>query len=50
MTHLVEVAFGGNRKEFFQWEGESALPLRTPVVVDADRGEDFGHVHSWRTR
>ena len=46
MTHLVEVAFGGNRKEFFQWEGDSALPLRTPVVVDADRGEDFGHVHS----
>jgi cell fate regulator YaaT (PSP1 superfamily) len=46
VTHLVEVAFGGNRKEFFQWEGESALPLRTPVVVEADRGEDFGHVHS----
>lgn len=46
MTQLVEVAFGGNRKEFFHWEGEAALVLRTPVVVEADRGEDFGHVHS----
>jgi cell fate regulator YaaT (PSP1 superfamily) len=46
VTQLVEVAFGGNRKEFFHWEGETALSLHTPVVVEADRGEDFGHVHS----
>jgi cell fate regulator YaaT (PSP1 superfamily) len=46
VTQLVEVAFGGNRKEFFHWEGETALSLHTPVIVEADRGEDFGHVHS----
>jgi cell fate regulator YaaT (PSP1 superfamily) len=46
VTHLVEVAFRGNRKEFFQWEAESAPALHTGVIVDADRGEDFGRVHS----
>ena len=46
MTHLIEVAFRGNRKEFFTWAGETAPPLKTGVIVDADRGEDFGRVHS----
>ncbi len=46
MTHLIEVAFSGNRKAFFQWEGESPPPLRAAVIVEADRGEDFGHVHA----
>ncbi len=46
MTHLVEVAFRGNRKEFFQWEAETAPALKTGVIVEADRGEDFGFVHS----
>jgi cell fate regulator YaaT (PSP1 superfamily) len=46
MPHLVEVAFKGNRKEFFLWEGETPPPLKAPVIVDADRGEDFGHVHA----
>lgn len=46
MSHLIEVAFRGNRKEFFSWEGESAPPLRAGIIVDADRGEDFGRVHS----
>lgn len=46
MTHLIEVAFRGNRKEFFQWEAETAPALRAGVIVDADRGEDFGRVHS----
>lgn len=46
MTHLVEVAFRGNRKEFFQWEAETAPALSTGVIVEADRGEDFGRVHS----
>lgn len=46
MTHLIEVAFGGNRKAFFQWEGETPPPLRTAVIVEADRGEDLGHVHA----
>jgi cell fate regulator YaaT (PSP1 superfamily) len=42
----VEVAFKGNRKELFVWEGEEPPPLRAAVVVEADRGEDVGHVRS----
>ncbi len=46
MSHLIEVAFRGNRKEFFQWDDETAPALKAGVIVEADRGEDFGHVHS----
>ncbi len=46
MTHLIEVAFSGNRKGFFQWEGDTPPPLRAAVIVEADRGEDLGHVHA----
>ena len=46
MSQLIEVAFRGNRKEFFQWDEELVPPLKTGVIVDADRGEDFGRVHS----
>ena len=46
MPQLIEVAFKGNRKEFFLWEADEAPPLRTPVIVDADRGEDLGLVHT----
>lgn len=46
MTHLVEVSFKGNRKEFFLWDGEAPPPMRAPVVVEADRGEDLGRVHA----
>ncbi len=46
MTHLIEVAFSGNRKAFFQWTGEAPPPLRAPIIVEADRGEDLGHVHA----
>ena len=46
MTHLIEVAFRGKRKEFFQWEEETAPSLKAGVIVEADRGEDFGHVHA----
>ncbi len=46
MAHLIEVAFRGNRKEFFQWGGDEPPPLRAGVIVEADRGEDFGRVHS----
>ncbi len=44
--HLIEVAFKGNRKEFFAWEGEDAPPVRSHIVVEADRGEDLGVVHA----
>jgi cell fate regulator YaaT (PSP1 superfamily) len=46
VSHLIEVAFKGNRKEFFAWELDEAPALRAPVIVDADRGEDLGLVHS----
>ena len=46
MPHVVEIAFKGNRKEFFLWEGDELPPLKAGVIVDADRGEDFGHVHA----
>ncbi len=44
--HLIEVAFRGNRKEFFGWEGEAPPPERASIIVEADRGEDLGVVHS----
>jgi cell fate regulator YaaT (PSP1 superfamily) len=46
LPQLIEVCFKGNRKEFFLWEGDDAPPDRAAVVVDADRGEDLGHVHA----
>jgi cell fate regulator YaaT (PSP1 superfamily) len=47
VPQLIEVAFKGNRKEFFLWEADEAPPLRAPVIVDADRGEDLGLVHAF---
>ncbi|HKO15667.1 MAG TPA: regulatory iron-sulfur-containing complex subunit RicT [Gemmatimonadaceae bacterium] len=46
MPHIIEVAFKGNRKEFFLWEADALPPLKRSVVVEADRGEDLGYVHS----
>src|SRR5512141_2145812 len=46
MAHLVEVAFRGNRKEFFLWDYPDPPALKSAVIVDADRGEDLGIVHS----
>ena len=46
MGHLIEVAFKGNRKDFFLWESDELPPLHAAVIVDADRGEDLGHVHT----
>ena len=46
MPHLVEIAFKGNRKEFFLWEGEEPLRAKSSVIVEADRGEDLGKVHA----
>ena len=45
MPHLVEVAFKGNRKEFFL--GIIRSPRReSAVIVDVDRGEDLGYVNA----
>jgi cell fate regulator YaaT (PSP1 superfamily) len=46
MPHLVEIAFKGNRKEFFLWDGEEPLRAKASVIVEADRGEDLGKVHA----
>ena len=46
MSHLIEVAFKGNRKDFFLWDDETPPALNAAVIVDADRGEDLGVVHS----
>jgi cell fate regulator YaaT (PSP1 superfamily) len=46
MTHLIEVAFGGNRKAFYLWEGDAPPAVHAPIIVEADRGEDLGRVHA----
>jgi cell fate regulator YaaT (PSP1 superfamily) len=46
MSHLIEVSFKGNRKDFFLWEADDPPPLKAAVIVDADRGEDLGRVHA----
>jgi cell fate regulator YaaT (PSP1 superfamily) len=46
VPHLVEVAFKGNRKEFFLWDYPDPPPLKAAVIVDVDRGEDMGYIHS----
>ena len=44
--HLIEVAFKGNRKEFYLWEADDVPAVNTAVIVEADRGEDLGRVHA----
>jgi cell fate regulator YaaT (PSP1 superfamily) len=46
VAHLVEVAFKGNRKEFFLWDYPDPPPLNAAVIVDVERGEDLGYVHA----
>ncbi|HUQ99438.1 MAG TPA: regulatory iron-sulfur-containing complex subunit RicT [Gemmatimonadaceae bacterium] len=46
MPHLVEVAFKGNRKEFFLWDYPDPPPMKAAVIVDVDRGEDLGYIHA----
>lgn len=46
MAHLVEVAFKGNRKEFFLWDYPEPPPLNSAVIVDVERGEDLGYIHA----
>ena len=46
MAAIIEVAFKGNRREFYLWESEDVPAVNVPVIVEADRGEDLGRVHS----
>jgi cell fate regulator YaaT (PSP1 superfamily) len=41
---LVEVRFKGNRKAYFEWHDPEPLRLREPVIVQAERGVDYGLV------
>ncbi|HEY8175107.1 MAG TPA: regulatory iron-sulfur-containing complex subunit RicT [Gemmatimonadaceae bacterium] len=45
-SHVIEVAFKGNRREFYLWEAEEIPAVNSAIIVEADRGEDLGHVHS----
>jgi cell fate regulator YaaT (PSP1 superfamily) len=42
----LEVRFKGNRREYFTWPSADSSPLRldVPVIVEVDRGQDFGVV------
>ena len=46
MTSVIEVRFKGNRREYFTWPSEDSSSLRidTPVIVEVERGQDFGVV------
>lgn len=46
MDHLIEVAFKGNRREFFRWTFEAPPPVHAAIIVEVERGEDLGHVHA----
>ena len=46
MSHLVEVAFKGNRRDFFRWDGPEPPRRGSTVIVEGDRGEDLGRVHA----
>ncbi|MEO8636338.1 MAG: regulatory iron-sulfur-containing complex subunit RicT [Gemmatimonadales bacterium] len=47
MPQTVEVRFKGTRRDFFHWpETEEPLHLSESVVVEAERGFDFGRVQS----
>ena len=44
MTDVIEVRFKGNRKEYFSWPSAEPLALHESVIVEVDRGLDFGRV------
>ncbi|OLC10781.1 MAG: hypothetical protein AUH41_02180 [Gemmatimonadetes bacterium 13_1_40CM_66_11] len=46
MTSVIEVRFKGNRREYFTWPSQDSSPLRldAPVIVEVERGQDFGVV------
>lgn len=47
MPQTVEIRFKGNRRAFHAWHDDAApLAPGEPVLVDVERGTDFGHVHT----
>jgi len=46
LTHLLEVRFKGNRREYFTWPSQESPSLRVDdaVIVEVERGQDFGRV------
>lgn len=47
MIAPVEVRFKGNRRGFFSWSDEEAPPrLNEPILVEVERGLDFGRINS----
>ncbi len=45
MPTTIEVRFKGNRKDYFLWPEEAdPLHLHQPVIVESERGLDFGRV------
>jgi len=46
LTHLLEVRFKGNRREYFTWPSPESPSLRVDdaVIVEVERGQDFGIV------
>jgi len=45
MATTVEVRFKGNRKDYFLWPDDAdPLHLHQPVIVEVERGLDFGRV------
>ena len=44
MPQMVEVRFKGNRKAYFEWSESEPLRQQEGVIVESDRGLDFGTV------
>ena len=44
MTSVLEVRFKGNRREYFSWQSEDPIRIDEPVIVEVERGQDFGLV------
>lgn len=44
MPQLVEVRFKGNRKAYFEWHEPEPLRMAEAVIVESERGLDFGTV------
>lgn len=45
MPQTIEVRFKGNRRAFYAWHDAAPLVAGHPVIVEAERGKDLGHVH-----